>query len=468
MDPSKDSLFLIVLLISSIVLSPVLLSLWSKPVFGDGLTQEQLTASLGNRKADLLIKMIPTVVTTETLQNGQKPIVEFRLFDSNTNRTFSHVTYYIIIEKDGKRLLADLFHDHNGDLKIQVSPNNSSQVSISGQQDPLLGTYMGTSASPVIASGPIFIKGGLYHFIVKIATVDSDSTLLPDTQEPVYDSWLSIGNAVNQQIEGNGKQIPIKLISYYDKLNGFRFDNKSLQMQFDMPFNWNMSRINKTNIFVHEEVYVPNPTPFTANKSFSGSVNGINVSKDLMLDNSNPNRYVIHVMIPKNDLVGIADQVNKNAQASSGLMKFTLQPAKGPMATMSGSMSSMSSSSNSMSSMSSSSNSMSSMSGSNSSMPAPNATSVSIVKGASDPSTQKPYNPSPFNVAVGKTVLWKNNDITAHTVTEGNPSGNTPSNGFDSGILSPGQTFKHVFEKPGMVGYFCRLHPFMLGQVVVK
>jgi len=471
---SKDSFFLILLLISSIVISPVLLSLWSKPVFGDGLTQEQLTASLGNRKADLLIKMIPTVVTTETLQNGQKPIVEFRLFDSNTNRTFTHVTYYIIIEKDGKRILADLFHDHNGDLKIQVNPNNSSQVSINGQQDPLLGTYMGTSTSPVIASGPIFMKGGLYHFIVKIATVDSDTTLLPDTQEPVYDSWLSIGNAVNQQIVVNGKQIPIKLISYYDKLNGFRFDNKNMQMQFEMPFNWNVSRINNTNIFVHEEVYVPNPTPFTANKSFSGSVNGINVSKDLMLDNSNPNRDVIHVMLPKNDLVGIADQVNKNAEASSGLMKFILQPAKGPMSSMS-SMSSMSGSnsipsmspisgSNSTSSMSS----MSPMSGSNSSTPAPNATSVSIVKGASDPSTQKPYNPSPVNIALGRTVLWKNNDVTAHTVTEGNPSGITPSNGFDSGILSPGQTFKHVFEKPGMVGYYCRLHPFMLGQVVVK
>jgi len=454
MNSSKDSFFLIGLLISSIVFAPVLLSIWSKPVFGDGLTQEQLTASLGNRKADLLIKMIPPVVTTETLQNGQKPIVEFRLFDSNTNKSFSHVTYYIIIEKDGKRLLADLFHDHNGDLRIQINPNNSSQVSISGQQDPLLGTYIATPDTPVIASGPIFIKGGLYHFIVRIATVDSDSTLLPDNQEPIYDSWLSIGNTVNQQINVNGKQIPIKVISYYDKLTSFRFDDKNMQMQFNMPFNWNISRINNTNIFVHEEVYVPNPTPFTANKSFAGSVNGIDVSKNLMLDNSNPNRDVIHVMIPKNDLVVIADQVNENPQASNGLMKFTLQPTKGTMS--------------SMSSMSGSNSSMSSMFGSNSSMSGTNATSISIVKGASNPSTQKPYNPSPANIAVGRTVLWINNDNTAHTVTEGNPSGNTPSNGFDSGILGPGQTFKHVFDKPGTVGYYCRLHPSMLGQVIAK
>ena len=43
--------------------------------FGDGLTQEQITASLGNRQADLLIKLIPTVVTTETLGKGQKPVI---------------------------------------------------------------------------------------------------------------------------------------------------------------------------------------------------------------------------------------------------------------------------------------------------------------------------------------------------------------------------------------------------------
>ena len=97
-----------------------------------------------------------------------------------------------------------------------------------------------------------------------------------------------------------------------------------------------------------------------------------------------------------------------------------------------------------------------------------NATSVSIVKGASNPNTQKPYDPSPLNVAVGRTVLWINSDNTAHTVTEGNPSGNTPSNGFDSGILGPGQTFKHAFDKPGTVSYDCTLHPFMLGQVIVK
>src|SRR5919204_4795454 len=105
--------------------SSSLLSSW-KTAYGDGLTQEQLSASLGSRRADLLIKLIPAVVTTETLQKGQKPITEFRLFDSNTNKSFSHVTYYIIIEKNNRRLFAEIFHDHNGDLRIEMNPSNNA------------------------------------------------------------------------------------------------------------------------------------------------------------------------------------------------------------------------------------------------------------------------------------------------------------------------------------------------------
>jgi plastocyanin len=93
---------------------------------------------------------------------------------------------------------------------------------------------------------------------------------------------------------------------------------------------------------------------------------------------------------------------------------------------------------------------------------------VSIVKGASNPSTKEPYTPSPITIPKRTTVKWTNNDNTAHTVTEGNPSGNTPPNGFDSGILAPGNAFTHAFAAAGTVQYYCTLHPFMLGEVIVK
>ncbi len=319
-------MFLIGALLSYTVFYSIL-PLWSKPAFGDGLTQEQLTASLGNRKADLLIKMIPPVVTTATLQNGQKPVVEFRLFDSNTNKSFSHITYYIIIEKDSKRLLADLFHDHNGDLRIQINPSNSSQVSISGQEEPLLGGYIGTLVSPVTVTGPIFIKGGLYHFIVRIETVDSDNTLLPDNQEPIYDSWLSIGIAVDHQIDLNHKLIPIKIISYYDKINNVTFQSSNKLFTWAMPFNWNLTRIEQQPIFVHEEVRLPKSWKgFGDSPQFNATVNGQPLAaSSIAIDPfSVPNETVVHYLINKSDLIKLGQQMNSDNKI--GLMSFTLSP----------------------------------------------------------------------------------------------------------------------------------------------
>ena len=93
---------------------------------------------------------------------------------------------------------------------------------------------------------------------------------------------------------------------------------------------------------------------------------------------------------------------------------------------------------------------------------------VSIIKGASIPTMKEPYNPSPINITKGTTVTWTNHDNTAHTVTEGNPSGYSPPNGFDSGILAPGKTFTHTFGTAGTIQYYCTLHPTMLGEVIVK
>ncbi len=324
------NVFFIVALLSCLVVltasSFVVLMDTSNIAFADGLFQEQLSASLGNRKADLLIKMSPSVVTTQTITLGQKPTIEFRLFDSSTNQSLKHVTYFITIEKGDKRLLTDWFHDHIGDLRIQMNPRNTGQIVVNGEQDPILNAYSGTPQSPVVASGPIFQEGGLYHFIVQIATVDFDRTLIPDNQQPIYDGYLSVGNTQNYTIPMGSKEIPINIISYYDELKDISYDNKNNKLKFDMPFNWNLSRIKNVKIFVHEEISIPKPSPF-ANQSYSGEVNGIPLpAKMLMIDPTNSSKDVVHFMIPKDGLISIAENVNKNGNSTSGLMNFGLKP----------------------------------------------------------------------------------------------------------------------------------------------
>ena len=94
-------------------------------------------------------------------------------------------------------------------------------------------------------------------------------------------------------------------------------------------------------------------------------------------------------------------------------------------------------------------------------------THVSIVQGAST-LTDKAYSPNPANVKVGDTVTWTNDDIILHTVTSGKGLSD-PNNGkeFDSGLLTKGKTFDHVFKAAREFAYFCKPHPTMVGKVIV-
>ena len=299
----------------------------AKVAFGDGM--EELSASFGDRKADLIIKMTPPVVTTETLQKqNQKPIVQFKLYDPATEEGFKHVTYFITIEKDGKKLLSDWFHDHKGDLKIEMKPSNDERITIYGEPDPILQAFTGTEDSPVIATGPLFSEGGLYHFIVRVATIDYDRSFIPDDKQPVYDGWLSVGSTENQQISlSDGEQVQIQIISYYDDLKDFRFDPTRKQIEFTMPFDWNITRLEENNLMVHQEITIPKQSDL-ASVSYIGKVNGIDVTKNLMLDDSNSTKNVIHFMLPKPVVLQIAEQVNNNGRVGNKLMQFSLEPSE--------------------------------------------------------------------------------------------------------------------------------------------
>lgn len=70
------------------------------------------------------------------------------------------------------------------------------------------------------------------------------------------------------------------------------------------------------------------------------------------------------------------------------------------------------------------------------------------------------YQPPTLTVPVGETVRFVNRDSEAHTITSSDHS-------FDSEGLDSGQTWTHVFTKPGRYTYFCELHPYMKGTIVV-
>jgi len=74
--------------------------------------------------------------------------------------------------------------------------------------------------------------------------------------------------------------------------------------------------------------------------------------------------------------------------------------------------------------------------------------------------------PSMVTIDVGGEVTWENNDTAAHTITSGTPT-EGPDGHFDSSLIMAGSTFSHEFEEAGTFDYFCMVHPWMQGMVMV-
>lgn len=81
-----------------------------------------------------------------------------------------------------------------------------------------------------------------------------------------------------------------------------------------------------------------------------------------------------------------------------------------------------------------------------------------------DPSSLPPNAPAPApapNLPVGTTILWYNIDSVDHTVT-------ARDNSFDSGRISPNETFEYTFQQTGTLEYYCTIHPGMTGIVSIE
>ncbi|MEN9404230.1 MAG: hypothetical protein RL091_2933 [Verrucomicrobiota bacterium] len=71
------------------------------------------------------------------------------------------------------------------------------------------------------------------------------------------------------------------------------------------------------------------------------------------------------------------------------------------------------------------------------------------------------FTPSVISVRPGDTVEFLNTDLVPHTVTE------RSARTFDSGMISPKETWKFVAGEEGTFLYRCIYHPDMMGRIIV-
>ena len=106
---------------------------------------------------------------------------------------------------------------------------------------------------------------------------------------------------------------------------------------------------------------------------------------------------------------------------------------------------------------------------------------IDIPYGAFNPELNTPaevwYDPPVIFITIGDSITWYNDDKEGHTVTSGEGSGRfgwmsnnfgTPNENFDSGRFMPGESWTNKFDKSGKFSYFCIIHPWMEGVVIVE
>src|ERR671916_114695 len=98
------------------------------------------------------------------------------------------------------------------------------------------------------------------------------------------------------------------------------------------------------------------------------------------------------------------------------------------------------------------------------------AVTLTILEGSSIQGSPD-YDPEELTVAAGSEVTVTNDDTLPHTVTSGTgPTDPNSAQSFDTSLINGGEsaTLSLAQVSAGQYGYYCLVHPYMTGSIVVQ
>jgi len=304
------------IIILSVLVSLTCIPLFSDDVFGHGLGADQAPPiSFAGMQVTVSTMMSPSDITVGQVDRAN---LQIRFFDQGTNTNLESVTYRVQIFQAGELLAREIFYDKEGELNIQIRPQDQcfdpepwrctiyqgAREGISG------GLYAYGSGVPVI-QGPIFTKGGLYNISVVIEGATSPKTLVAEPLE--FDTFVSVAQDQYFTIpEAFG--VPVTIKTYYDDVSNFVFKASDKSISFQMPFDWAPDYIELVAV-VHEEIRVPKSyEPYSIENDFVGYVDGVQVdNRALLVDPySSETENIIHFLVTGSELKRINNVLGSN------------------------------------------------------------------------------------------------------------------------------------------------------------
>ena len=259
--------------------------------------------------------------TKDDVENDDQQI-SISLIDFESKITLRDVTFLIKSERGEQFLFEKEFKADNGFLVFNFISEDTNSIIVDEKDsgEDFFSSLLGLESRLIDVKGPKLSEGGLYKLDISIITANGYSEKLEIPL--VFNAGISIAQTTTHNfIDPSFGQQNIQVVTYYDEISNFQYEPELKQISFSMPFEWTPSNIEQTSV-VHQEIIIPKEFGALLLSGFSMSVNGIELSDDIVnVDDFFTEGRVVHFIIYQKELLNIFE----NSSNQNG-MNFVIKP----------------------------------------------------------------------------------------------------------------------------------------------
>jgi len=259
--------------------------------------------------------------TKDDVENDDQQI-SISLIDFDSKTTLRDVTFLIKSERGEQFLFEKEFKADNGFLVFNFISEDTNSIIVDEKDggEDFFSSLLGLESRLIDVKGPKLSEGGLYKLDISIITANGYSEKLEIPL--VFNAGISIAQTTTHNfIDPSFGQQNIQVVTYYDEISNFQYEPELKQISFSMPFEWTPSNIEQTSV-VHQEIIIPKEFGALLLSGFSMSVNGIELSDDIVnVDDFFTEGRVVHFIIYQKELLNIFE----NSSNQNG-MNFVIKP----------------------------------------------------------------------------------------------------------------------------------------------
>jgi hypothetical protein len=298
--------------------------------------------NLDDTSLSLNVEFQPSM--TKSNINEKRSLI-FKLIDIDKNITYVPNIYTINILKNDfnngkiteKVFLNGSFFSKNGILILQFDSNktnyinNHKEIQKYNIDKDHNDKVIRSDENGIVLIDKPNLDSGIYRLKVNVNL--SNATADVNNKDIIlkFDSYLSLGEILDMDIGNHDKRLT--LLSFNDKIIGYDYDHQSKKISFEIPFKYNMTRIEEGFIYIHTEIKIPNTfDEFFNAKEYLTTINSIDHSKissaSVSIDRySNSSNVTVHFILDSNSLFKLAKEREQHSEENLDMiLQFSLQP----------------------------------------------------------------------------------------------------------------------------------------------